>query len=179
MSRFFKHSVAFLCFIFLSIVFLGSGCQSLNSLPQPPPGQPLVGQPPVVGQEGTGGSPSRGSVGPPNEQNSILISANINKVKPDLLEGISGQQDVFFVKNATCTIVFSDSEKVDLRLIVRKFGDTLAFGTLLSLRKPPEKYKIAESVKFQMPGCKDVLFKNVRITDKKLLLPDVVLEPIK
>jgi len=175
--------VLFCGFLLFCAIFVSPGCSSLNRLPQPPPGQPPVGQPPVVGRtfpgEGSGGPPPNGPVGPPNEQNSILVSANINRVKPEMLEIVGGQKDIYIVKNASCTIVFSDSEKIVLRMIVRKFEDILAFGTLLPLRKPLERYKIAKSVKFQMPGYRDVLFKNIPIADKKLNLPDVFLEPIK
>jgi hypothetical protein len=109
----------------------------------------------------------------------MLICANVVNVKPDMLKIVPGQKDIYLVKNATCLVTFSESEVIKLNLVVRMLGDVLAFGTLIPLEKSSKKYKMARSIKFEMPGYRTVIFRNIRVSENRLILPDVVFEPAR
>lgn len=115
--------------------------------------------------------------GPPSEDSSILITANVYNVNDKILESSGG--DDYYIKEMVCRATLGDNETQSAPVIIRRAHGVYQFVTRLLTSKPTSTYKMATQVVFVVPGYKDIVFKDVYIFNNQLHCPDVDIAPLK
>lgn len=181
-----RKNIAVLCLVaVLSLgLILFSGCPGKGGGGQPgggpsvsPSGGPAGGPPPAT----TGGppplqtGPPHAISGPPNQANSLAVSAIVSfadGTKPSAWSGSSDPRMLMF--KDLHVLVTVDGETSNLSGVVRDANGTYIFGTRVMVKKDPKSYKTISKIIFRAPGYKDKVFENIPLEDLFAKIKDPV-----